>query len=137
MPFIRRLSERGSALIETLVAAPIIAIVLMTGSLLMYRWLAEVWMTRAAREAAVCLTSQVRASRCKQKLETTLKIGLPFGRAEIDECRLRSRDANVRLSLDLRSIFLRSVFDQNVRSSFESQSFPTRIETEVSFPRFD
>ncbi len=108
-------------MIETLLAAPVVTTVILGGSILMYRWFAEVWMTRAAREAAVCLTSPMSASRCRSRLESTLKAGLPFGRAEIEELRLQKRNSIVRLSLGLLPV----------------RGAKVEIETEVSFPRFD
>lgn len=131
-------SERGSALIETLVAAPIVSVVILGGSLLMYRWFAEVWMTRAAREAAVCLATSAPASQCRRRLEATLRIGLPFGRAEIQEHRRRQSETKVKLSLDLALNlgFLKSFF-KNRQASFGTESPLPRIEADVSFPRFE
>lgn len=106
---IPRFGQRGSAMIETLIAAPIAALVITTGSSLLYLSFAKAWLARSAREGAVCLVTPTSRSACRLKLRRTLEIGLPFGKIEIEkfhedrsgsevETSLRFDDRWVRLS---------------------------------------
>ena len=92
--------QRGQAAIETLIAAPLVVITIAIGGFLMYLCFAKTWMTRSAREAAACLVSTANKSRCRQRLEGTLKTGLIFGRTEILVFRTSESGSRVEVSLD-------------------------------------
>jgi hypothetical protein len=108
-------------MIETLIAAPIVVVVVVVGSALLYRWFAEAWMTRASREAAVCLVGPRTTTACRQKLEASLRRGLIFNRAMIAEFRRTATASRVRVTLELIPV----------------GDLPRRIETFVSHPKFD
>ncbi len=80
-------NQRGSTLVETALAAPVIGMILVACAVLLYLAFAKVWMNRAAREAAICLASPSPPSRCRIRLENTLKAGLPIGQTEVREFR--------------------------------------------------
>lgn len=78
-------SQRGSAIVEMVFAFPVVAVVLSIGGFLLYLAFAKIWITRAVREASVCLVSPVTETRCRHRFERTLKVGLPVGSIEIEE----------------------------------------------------
>ncbi len=90
-------SQRGQGVVELVVAAPIVASILAGGAILLYISFAKAWMTRAAREGAVCLQSPTRKSVCRSRVEQTLSVGLPFGAASIDEFQRHSSTARVQI----------------------------------------
>lgn len=119
-------NQRGQALIETLVAAPMVAVVIAIGFYLMYLAFAQAWMARSSREAAACLVSNVSQSRCRARLESTLAVGILFGRADIDEFRTGDSGSHVQVSFDARTSFLST--DDRSRSRLTAKSsFPRRL----------
>lgn len=86
-------------MIETLIAAPIIAVVISVGSSLMYLSFAKIWLGRGAREGAVCLITPTTKPKCRKKLERTLEVGLPFGEIKIEKFREDSSGAEVEATL--------------------------------------
>ena len=116
------MNSRGQAAVEVLFAAPIIAIVFGVGFYLMYLTFAQAWLTRSAREAAACLVTNVPQSRCREKLQSTLTIGILFGRAEIDTFRSGADGSHVRVSFAARTRFL------------DDDILPRRLIGESSFP---
>ncbi len=119
-------NQRGQALIETVCAAPIVAIVIALGIYLMYLAFAQAWMARSAREAAACLVTNVSPARCRTRLETTLAVGILLGRANIDEFRTGERGSHVQVSFDAQTSFL---LPENAARS------PARLTAKSSFPR--
>ena len=95
----RAFGQRGSAAIETLIAAPIAALVITTGSSLLYLSFAKAWLARSAREGAVCLVTPASKAECRFKLRRTLEIGLPFGKFEIEKFREDRFGSEVETSL--------------------------------------
>ena len=91
-------NNRGSALIETLAMAPVVALVLGLGASVVYLVFAKVWLTRSAREAAVCLVSTERPTTCRHRLQLTLEAALPWGAIEIAEFRKTRRAAYVTIA---------------------------------------
>jgi hypothetical protein len=128
-------NQRGSALIETLFAAPIAAVVVGVGFYLMYLAFAQAWIERAAREAALCLvtrttrTSLASSSRngsitaCRQRLESTLRAGLLLGPADIEVFRVGITRSRVQISLDTHTALI------------SPDNAPTRLHAKSSFPR--
>lgn len=101
-------NSRGQAVIETIVAAPVVAIVIGVGFYLLYLAFAQSWMTRSSREAAVCLVTSSTLSRCRDRFEETLAVGIPFGETRIEEFRLSAKGSRVQVSLETRPEFLAS-----------------------------
>lgn len=93
-------SMRGQALIEFLVAAPVVALVIAGGASLLYLGFAKAWITRAAREGAICLQTPITKSECRARIERTLASGLPFGEFKIDEFQKTQSFTRVRIVLD-------------------------------------
>ncbi|CAN5468319.1 hypothetical protein BH10BDE1_BH10BDE1_25570 [soil metagenome] len=93
-------SMRGQALIELLVAAPVVALVIAGGVSLLYLGFAKAWITRAAREGAICLQTPITKSECRTRIERTLASGLPFGQIKIDEFQKTPNFTRVRIVLD-------------------------------------
>ncbi len=121
-----QLNQRGQALVETVCAASIVAIVIALGFYLMYLAFAQAWMTRSSREAAACLVTAVSPARCRARLEATLAVGILFGRAEIDEFRVAAGGSHVQVSVDARTSFL---------SAENASRSVTRLTARSSFPR--
>ncbi len=119
-------NQRGQALIETIFAAPVVAIVIGVGFYLMYLAFAQAWMTRASREAAACLVTNVSHTRCRARLESTLAVGVLFGRADIDEFRTGDGGSHVQVSFDARTSFL---------STDDRSRLASRLTAKSSFPR--
>jgi hypothetical protein len=78
-------NQRGTSMIETVILAPVFGIMIGLGAVMIYVAYAKVWMSRNAREAAVCLASPSPPSLCRSRLERDLRLGLPFGAPEIRE----------------------------------------------------
>jgi len=91
--------QRGSAMIETLITAPIVALVISVGSSLLYLSFAKAWLARSAREGAVCLVTPSTQAQCRKKLERTLEVGLPFGDIKIEKFREDSSGTEVETAL--------------------------------------
>ena len=119
-------NQRGQALIETLVAAPMVAVVIAIGFYLMYLAFAQAWMARSSREAAACLVTNVSPARCRTRLERTLAVGILFGRADIDEFRTGEGGSHVQVSFEARTSFL---------SAENAARSPSRLTAKSSFPR--
>lgn len=120
-------NERGSAMIELTVAGSIIALVLGLGFYLLYLSYAKAWMTRSVREAAVCLVTPETSRRCREKLEMTLKAGLPFGHFDVTEFRVADSASNVEVSLDIEPRFVETLETNKDRP-------PTRMRVSNSAP---
>ena len=112
-------NERGQATIETLVAAPIVAITLGTGFFLLYLCFAKTWMTRSSREAAACLVSTQSKSRCRHRFDETLATGLIFGRTEILRFDTSGIGSRVEVALDASTLLMPA--QMTARSSFPRQ----------------
>jgi hypothetical protein len=97
-------SQRGSTLVEAVLAAPLIGMVIVACAVLIYLSFAKVWMNRAAREAAVCLASPSPPSRCRARLTNTLRLGLPIGRIEIREFQNTRYQTRVSLQLSFERV---------------------------------
>lgn len=99
-------SQRGQAALESVLAAPLVAIVLGVGFYLMYLCFAQQWMNRSVREAAACLVTRASVHQCRSRLQATLKVGLPFGNAEIDVFQRGRTGARVQVSFDAYTRFI-------------------------------
>lgn len=97
-------SQRGSTLVEAVLAAPLIGMVIVACAVLVYLSFAKIWMNRAAREAAVCLASPSPPSRCRARLTNTLRLGLPIGRIEIREFQNTRYQTRVSLQLSFERV---------------------------------
>lgn len=97
-------NQRGSTLVEAVLAAPLIGMVIVACAVLIYLSFAKVWMNRAAREAAVCLASPSPPSRCRARLTNTLRLGLPIGRIEIREFQNTRYQTRVSLQLSFERV---------------------------------
>ena len=93
------LNQKGSAAVESMLTLPIVGFLVIGGSAILYLSFAKVWLNRAAREAAICLVSPSPPNRCRNKLESTLKVGLPFGQTEITVFRVDRSGSKVSLLL--------------------------------------
>lgn len=93
------LNQRGNSLIETVLIAPVLGMCIAGSAVMIYLAHAKIWMSRSAREAAVCLASPSPPSRCRGRLESTIRIGLPIGATEIRE--FQSSRTQTRVSLRL------------------------------------
>lgn len=78
-----KLNQIGSATVESVLTIPIIGILVLGGSGILYMSFAKIWLDRSAREAAICLASPSPPNRCRSRLESALNAGLPIGRSEI------------------------------------------------------
>lgn len=119
--------QRGSAMIETLIAAPIVALVITVGSSLLYLSFAKVWLGRGAREGAVCLVSPLSKKVCRRKLQRTLEVALPFGKVEIEKFREDLSGSQVEAALHFDDRWMRL-------SGGHKLSQPIRAKAEM--PRF-
>lgn len=95
-------SDRGQAVIETLVVSTVIAATLGFGFHLLYVAFAKAWITRAVREAAVCLTTSEHTSSCRTRLQSTLDLGLPFGNVQIDDFHRRLAESQASIRFECR-----------------------------------
>lgn len=93
------LNQNGSAVVESMLSIPIVGFLVIGGSAILYLSFAKVWLNRGAREAAICLASPSPPNRCRNKLESTLKAGLPFGQTEITVFRSDRSGSKVSLLL--------------------------------------
>lgn len=75
----RSRDQRGFASIETIVAIVALTSTLTLGFGAAYGAFAKGWVARGAREAAICLSTPTPPGLCRQKLESSLTHGLPFG----------------------------------------------------------
>lgn len=94
-----KLNQKGSAVVESMLTVPIVGFLVIGGSAILYLSFAKVWLNRAARESAICLASPSPPNRCRNKLESTLKAGLPFGQTEITVFRADRSGSKVSLLL--------------------------------------
>lgn len=119
-------NERGSTLVEVVLTAPLIGMAVVACAVLLYLAFAKIWMNRAAREAAICLASPSPPSRCRNRLENTLKLGLPIGRIEIREFQNSRFQTRVSLQMSIGQTETTEI------------SRPTTIESSATFkkPRF-
>jgi hypothetical protein len=88
-------------MIELIFAVPIVVMVVSGGACLLYLCFAKVWITRAAREGAICLASQLSKQKCRSRIDETLKVGLPFGVSSITE--LQTFGDLTRVHIELRT----------------------------------
>ena len=79
------LSQRGQALIESIVATLAISILLMGGLSMLYLCFAKLWLRHNSHEALICLVSQRSPTSCKNDFINNMHSALPFGRLMIDE----------------------------------------------------
>ena len=80
-----RFSQRGQALIESIVATLAISILLMGGLSMLYLCFAKIWLKHNSHEALICLVSQRSPVSCKNDFIKNMHSVLPFGRLMIDE----------------------------------------------------
>lgn len=99
-------------MLEILCATSVVALVLVVGFFLLYLLFAKAWITRSAREAAVCLATSSPLHECRARLRKTLEVGLPFGRFEIEECRRDHSQSSVVVELRVDNKFVRLATDQ-------------------------
>ncbi|MBN8539582.1 MAG: pilus assembly protein [Deltaproteobacteria bacterium] len=102
-----KLNQNGSTTLESVLMVPILGILILGSSGILYMSFAKIWLDRAAREAAVCLASPSPPTRCRVRLESTLTAGLPIGRTKI--LVFKSDRTGSRVSLQL-------AFDRSQRS---------------------
>lgn len=102
-----KLNQNGSTTLESVLMVPILGILILGSSGILYMSFAKIWLDRAAREAAVCLASPSPPTRCRVRLESTLTAGLPIGRTKILVFTSDRTGSRVSLQLD---------FDRSQRS---------------------
>ncbi len=78
-------SQRGQALIESIVATMAISILLMGSLSTLYLSFAKLWLRHFSHEALICVASQIEARKCQNQFIKNMHSALPFGRLMVDE----------------------------------------------------
>lgn len=71
--------ERGSAIIESMVAMSFLIIAIPMGFTLMYFSFAQVWIDRNSYEALICLSTSAAEGKCRDDFRTALDRVLHIG----------------------------------------------------------
>ncbi len=85
MKFFEKFSQRGQALIESLVAIIAISIFLMGSLSALYVGFSKLWLKYFSHEALICIASQKEPVHCQNEFIKNMHSALPFGRLMIDE----------------------------------------------------
>ncbi len=85
MKIILKNSQRGQALIESLVATMAISILIMGCLSTLYLAFAKLWLRHFSHEALICIASKNKATHCQNLFIKNMHSALPFGRLMVDE----------------------------------------------------